>query len=134
MKPMKDLYGLLMVLGVSALLVWSKFSYADWGQHGSHQYYRYHDHPHYGFHVAAFYPDEYFPVLVGGVRYYYDDGIYYDYVGGAYVVVSPPVGAVVTAIPPDFQPVIINGVTYYRDNGVYYVHTPSGYRVVSQPL
>jgi hypothetical protein len=130
---MKNLYALLIASGVLMLLVWPGLSYADWGNHGTHRYYHYHDSPGYGYHVPVFYPDEYFPVLAGGVRYYYDDGIYYNYSGGVYVVAAPPVGAVVGTIPVDFQPVLINGVTYYRDKGTYYVHTPSGYQVVSPP-
>src|ERR1700722_18516073 len=98
---MKNTIVLLIVFVLSALLAWTRMSYADWGHHGDHQYYHYHDHPHYGLHVASFYPDEYYPVAVGGSRYYYDDGLYYSNVGGDYVVVAPPVGAVVSAVPPD---------------------------------
>jgi hypothetical protein len=131
---MKNLYTLSIIFVALALLVWSKPAYADGGHHGTHQYYHYHDNPHYGFHVAVFYPDEYFPVWAAGARYYYDDGIYYGYLDGSYVVVAPPVGAVVGTIPVDFKPVFINGVTYFTDNGIYYVHTHSGYQVVSQPV
>jgi hypothetical protein len=123
---------------VTALLAWPKFSYADpgdhAGHHGTHQYYRYHDHPHFGVHVAAFYPNEYYSVGVGGRNYYYDDGVYYNNVGGDYVVVSPPAGALVTTIPSDFHPLVINGTTYYTDNGVYYAYTSSGYQVVPAPV
>jgi len=118
------------------LIALPKLSHADWdraGHHGSHHYYRYHDHPHFGVHVDTFYPDEYYPLAVSGARYYYDDGLYYTYSGGYYVVAPPPVGAVVSAIPSDFQAVVINGVTYYTNNGTYYVYTPSGYKVVSLP-
>ncbi len=119
---------------------WPGFLYADpdhhenWGHHGIHHYYHYHDRPHWGIHVDAFYPDEYYPVWTGGARYYYDDGVYYDYVGGNYEVVAPPIGAVISTVPSDFQPVVINGLTYYTDNGTYYVHTSNGYKVVSPPL
>jgi hypothetical protein len=100
-------------------------SYADWGYH-------YHDHPNWGYH-SHFLPAGYFSLWIGGARYYYYDGLYYSYVGGDYVLVSPPVGAVVTSIPTDFQPVVINGVTYYADNGTYYVYSSSGYQVVNPP-
>jgi len=125
----------LLIIGVSALLALPKVSSADerWGHHGEHHYFHYRQHPHFGLQVSAFYPNEYYPILIGGSRYYYDDGIYYDYVGGNYVVVAPPAGAVVRVIPADFQPVVINGTTYYVDNGTYYVRTPDGYRVVPRP-
>jgi len=137
---MKNLYTLFIFFTALTLLVCPQFSYADWdqghheGHHGEHHYYHYHDRPHFGFHVSAFYPDEYYPVWAGGARYYYDDGVYYNYAGGDYVVVNPPVGAVVGTIPSDFQSVVINGVTYYSDNGVYYVYTSHGYQVVSPPI
>jgi hypothetical protein len=130
---MKKPFILFISFLVMNLFAWPKFSYAEWGRHGEHRYYHYHDHPHYGLRVDAFYPEEYYPVSVGGTGYYYDDGVYYNYAGGGYVVVAPPMGVVVNTIPDDFQPVVINGVTYYADNGTYYVHTPSGYKVVSSP-
>ena len=71
---------------------------------------------------------------MGGVRYFYYDGLYYTYIGdGDYVLVNPPFGAVVADIPPDFQPVVINGRTYYANNGYYYILTPRGYRLVRPP-
>lgn len=131
---MRNLIAWMTFLG---LLTWQGFSYADdhhdWGHHGNHNYYHYHDHPRYGVEVTAFYPNEYYPVMVGGTQYYYDDGIYYDYTGGNYVVAQPPQGAVVSAIPSDFTTVNVNGVTYYTNNGTYYVYTSSGYKVVSPP-
>jgi len=131
----KFLTGLLVLV----FLTIPQFSYADWsigvgvGDHYDHHYYGWHDHPHYGLHMH-FLPDGYFTVWVGGIRYYYYDGLYYSYVGdGDYVLVSPPAGAIVNTIPTDFQPVIVNGMTYYVNDGVYYVYTPHGYQVVGQP-
>ena len=131
------------------LLVFPALTYADWSigigvgdrhddrdfRHDDHRDYRWHDHPHYGLHMH-FLPAGCFTIWVGGQRYYYYDGLYYTYVGdGDYVLVDPPVGAYVAAIPPEFQPVMINGVTYYTDNGVYYVLTHHhGFKVVAAPV
>ena len=116
------------------LFAFSRLSYADWSvgvgvgdpgmdHHDDRHFYRWHDHPHYGYHMH-YLPDGYFTIWVGGTRYYYYDGLYYTYVGyGDYVLVNPPIGAYVSAIPPDFQPVSINGRIYYTDNGVYYILT-----------
>jgi len=131
----------LFVLVLFAAL---RFAYADWGigvsvggpgyHHDDRYFYHYHDHPHFGYHMH-YLPDGYFTVWVGGSRYYYYDGIYYRYVGyGDYVIVAPPAGAVVTAIPTDFQPVMINGMTYYVNDGIYYVYTRHGYQVVERPM
>ena len=132
--------GLIIVIAASV----PQLSFADWGvgisiggpgyyhEHAG-GYYRWHDHPQYGWHIHHI-PGYAFVVWVGGTRYYYADGLYYQYIGdGDYMLVNPPYGAYVSSIPPDFQPVIVNGRTYYTDNGVYYVLTPHGYRVVHQP-
>jgi hypothetical protein len=137
---MKIVFSFLVLI----LLSLPKFSYAEWSvglniggpgyYHDDHGFYRWHDHPHYGWHFHHL-PGGYFTIWAGGVKYYYYDGLYYTYVGdGDYVLVNPPVGAVVTTIPSDFQPVIINGVTYYVNNGIYYVYTPHGYQIVANPV
>jgi hypothetical protein len=126
---------------ILALLAVPQLSYADWGvgihigdRDRDHHFYRWHDHPHWGLHIH-FLPAGYFTVWVGGARYYYYDGLYYNYVGGDYIIVNPPIGAYVNVIPSDFQPVIINGRTYYTDNGIYYILTAHhGYKVVRAPV
>lgn len=136
---------ILMGFLTLAFLAMPQLSYAGWGvgihvggpgyYHDRHDgYYRWHDRPHYGWHMH-YLPAGYFTIWAGGSRYYYYDGLYYQYVGnGDYVLVNPPVGAYVRSIPPDFQPVIVNGRTFYADNGVYYVLTPRGYKVVPAPM
>jgi hypothetical protein len=105
------------------------------GYHHDGGFYRWREHPHYGWHIH-YLPAGYFTIWAGGSRYYYYDGLYYTYVGdGDYVLVNPPIGAHVSAIPPDFQPVLINGMTYYTSNGVYYILTRyHGYKVVAAPV
>lgn len=144
----KNTTRILMGFIMLGAFIFPRLSYADWGigvsvggggydHHDGgydHHFYRWHDHPHYGYHIH-YLPDGVFTIWVGGIRYYYYEGIYYSYVGhGDYVIVNPPEGAYVSVIPREFQPVIINGVTYYTDNGVYYVYTRHGYRVVSRPV
>ena len=123
-------------------------SYADWEGHhhdGWHHNgwrhdnderhsYRYHDEPRFGFYLS-FLPHGCFNFSIGGLRYYYSDGFYYNRrVVGDYVLVNPPVGAMIRTIPQDYYPVVINGATYYTNNGIYYLYTPQGYQVVSQPV
>jgi|GEM_PF-1233342 len=72
-------------------------------------------------------------MVVGGIIYYLCDGLFYHRHGYDYVVVVPPIGAVVPAIPDGFIPIVINGFTYYTSNGVYYRRTHDGYLVVEQP-
>ena len=103
-------------------------------RHEEHHYYRWHEHPHYGYRMN-YISDGFSPIWVGGIKYYYYDGLFYIREGFEYVLVQPPVGAYVSAIPSDFRPVSINGRIYYTDNGVYYLLTEHhGYRVVQPPL
>ena len=75
-----------------------------------------------------------------GVRrkYYTDgDGVYYVRSGRNYIVVEPPVGAVVYELPYGWQEAVINGITYYRVDDHYYelVFNPDGsyyYRVAGK--
>ncbi len=110
---------------------WDDRRHHEWEEH----HYGWHDHPYWGYHMH-FLPPGGYTIWVGGMRYYYYEGLYYTYAGyGDYIVVDPPIGAYVSAIPPDFQPVSINGRIYYTDGGVYYILTRRhGYKVVAQPM
>lgn len=122
------------ILLAVTLLIPLTLCYADGRErHEDRHYYHYHEHPSFGLRLS-FVPDDAFIVGVGGGRYYYYDGLFYNKMGTEYVLVAPPIGAVVAAIPPEYRPVVINGVTYYTDNGIYYVYTRYGYQVVPQPV
>ena len=101
-------------------------------RHEDRHYYHYHDHPRYGLQVP-FIPDDCYAVRADRSRYYYYDGLYYSRRSVDYVLVAPPIGAIVRSVPPDYQAVVINGVTYYTDNGTYYIYTRNGYQVVLRP-
>lgn len=116
-----------------ALLTEPSLSFAGHRDRGRGHYYRYHDHPHFGLHVP-FLPEICFSLMVGGLMYYYYDGLYYRRFDRDYVVVEPPAGAIVRVVPGDFKSVVINGVTYYTDNGMYYIYTPQGYQIVPAPV
>jgi hypothetical protein len=125
---------LAAVFLVAASLIQPVASFAQQrDRHDEHKYYRYQDHPHFGLHVSLI-PDGFITVVAGGAQYYYYDGLYYNRLGREYVLVTPPIGAVVRSIPPDYRAIVINGVTYYSDNGMYYVYTPYGYQVVPAPV
>lgn len=92
-----------------------------------------HDRSRFSMHIDLGGPRLYRPLLARGVRYYYSDGMFYRTLGGRYVLVSPPFGAVVSSIPSYYYPVVVNGVTYFTGNGVYYIYTGYGYQVVPPP-
>lgn len=72
-------------------------------------------------------------LFVGGMELYFWEGMYYRRYADRYVVVQPPVGAVVTTIPPEAQITVVDGVPYYNVNGVTYVSSGLGYQVVPPP-
>jgi hypothetical protein len=78
-------------------------------------------------------PNGYLRLIMGGLEYFYWEGMFYRMTADRYIVVPAPVGAVVTAIPRGSQPVIIDGVPYFNINGVTYMYTSQGYQVVPQP-
>jgi hypothetical protein len=124
----------VLIIGVLVILYRPSSSYA-WDDHRGHndRYYHYHDHPGFGMRID-FVSNDYVPVMAGGMRYYYYDGLYYAPAGNEYVLVAPPEGAYVPAIPPDYRRIMINGEVYYTDSGVYYIRTRHGYEVVPPPV
>jgi len=91
-----------------------------------------HHYPAYG-RSSLWLPAAFAALAIGGLTYYYCQGVFYRRQAHSYVVVAPPAGAVVTTIPAGYQPIVINGITYYTNEGIYYQYTPRGYVVVPQP-
>ncbi|MGK7936264.1 MAG: DUF6515 family protein [Xenococcaceae cyanobacterium] len=65
-------------------------------------------------------PPYYSTVYVGSTTYIYSDGIFLQPSGSSYIVVKPPVGAVVTYLPEGCEMVKINNVNYYNCSNIYY--------------
>jgi hypothetical protein len=63
-------------------------------------------------------PPYYSTVYSGRTRYIYSDGVFLEPRGSSYVVVQPPIGAVVTSIPDGCT--VISGSTFYDCSGVVY--------------
>lgn len=68
---------------------------------------------------------------IGGVPYYYDDGIYYQPIDGQYQEVYPPVGADLAQPPDGAIQVYAGGQTYYYAGGAFYVQQPDGSFVIA---
>jgi hypothetical protein len=71
----------------------------------------------------------------GHDRFYFEGGIWYAPRGPGFVVVLPPPGLVISALPPYYSTVWIGGVPYYYADNVYYSWQPdqNGYTVVDPP-
>jgi len=64
-------------------------------------------------------PSQYSQISVGGTPYYYDQGVYYESGPAGYVVVAPPIGAIVAAVPPGAETIFVGGVPYYYAAGAF---------------
>ncbi len=65
-------------------------------------------------------PPYYSTVYVGSSTYIYSDGVFLQPSGDSYVVVKPPIGAVVPSIPDGCTATDIGGVVYYSCSGIIY--------------
>ncbi len=130
--------------GLLALIVVANptTSYADNGRNQEYNSYRrvnqshyesrHHSYPRYG-ETRFTLSGGNLSLSVGGLRYYYEDGVYYRRHMRQYVVVAPPRGAVIRYLPSSYRPVVIRGATYYTQNDIYYQPTVQGYVLVDQP-
>jgi len=80
-------------------------------------------------------PPGFITITVDDETYYYCRGIFYQRImrDQKYVVVPPPIGAIVFTIPQGYQYMFIDGISYYVYEGVYYVRVLDGYKVISPP-
>lgn len=67
------------------------------------------------------------------VKYYYRHGLFYRPKGPRWVVVPPPIGAVVATLSATAILVNVLGRSYYLCEGTYYKKIPAGYKVVKAP-
>jgi hypothetical protein len=73
-------------------------------------------------------------VLVGGVPYFCDDGIYYQAVGSDYQEVYPPVGANIPDLPDGAIEIDDGDTVYYFAGGAFYVQADGGYVIAQPPM
>ena len=76
----------------------------------------------------------YFRLYVGGIPYFYDDGIYYQQAGDDYQEVYPPVGADVQDLPDGAIEIDAGNIAYYYAGGAFYVQQDDGYVIAPTPI
>lgn len=59
-------------------------------------------------------------VVYNNRNYYYDDGTFYLPRAQNFVVVAPPVGALVAELPSRYEVIVLDNRVYYRADNVYY--------------
>ncbi len=67
------------------------------------------------------------------VRFYFSGGIWYRPLGSRFVIVAPPIGAVVPILPLGYATLTIGGRPFYRYDDAYYVRHDRGFMVVDPP-
>jgi hypothetical protein len=76
----------------------------------------------------------YIRLLLNGLPYFYDSGIYYQQVGDYYQEVYPPVGAFVQELPPGAIQIDVGNIIYYYACGAFYVQQDGGFVIVPTPI
>ena len=125
---------ILFISGTLILLTQSAQAYGgDWRWHPRrHDYHERHHYPRRG-EIAFNLPFSFVRINLGSARYYYCDGVYYRRHRNEYIVIDPPPGVIIDALPAEYAIEIIDGVTYYKCDGVYYRSIGHGYQVAAPP-
>jgi len=103
------------------------------GRHDGPPRHEYH-HPYRGI-VVPFLPDLIAKLIIyGGQEYYYDDGYFYRKSPDGFIIIDPPVGAVVRQLPRGYKIIVTSGRSYFYYNDTYYLRTRGGYLVTDNPV
>ncbi len=66
--------------------------------------------------------------------YFFEDCFFYmDQPDGYYVIVDPPIGAIIQELPDGSAQIIVGNQVYFAYQNTYYVQVPDGYQVVPRP-
>lgn len=95
-----------------------------------------HHHAHYypavGYSVPVL-PADSIAVPFRGGRLFFNAGVWYRLAGPAFVVIRPPEGIVIPALPAGYATVWAGDRPYYYANDTYYIQSSDGYSVVAAP-
>lgn len=76
----------------------------------------------------------YLQIYVGGIPFFYDDGIFYRQTGDDYQEVYPPVGADVQDLPDGAVEIDAGNIAYFYAGGAFYVLQSDGYVIAPTPI
>ncbi|WP_237059270.1 DUF6515 family protein [Microbulbifer sediminum] len=120
---------------------WKKHQRRHWAKHDyDRRHYRKHRHHwrpsrySYGYRWRHL-PSNFVRISLGGIGFFYSDGIFYRRHDHGYVVARPPIGAVVYSLPGAAVSLSFGGLDYYVAYDTFYRwdHRHRGYRVVENP-
>lgn len=77
-------------------------------------------------------PSGHITVVVKRNRYYYHRGMFFRKSRAGFIIVAPPIGAIVPVLPAEHVILVFGGIPYYCFDSVYYRECPSGYLIVPE--
>ena len=89
---------------------------------------------HVGISIGFGFPRGAVEVVHGRDHFYMHRGFYYRHTPRGYMLVRPPRGIIIRALPPFYTRIYVGNVWYYRCQDVYYRAVPAGYIVVDPPV
>jgi len=72
--------------------------------------------------------------LMGGIEFYFYDGIYYRHINGSYTIVPAPLGYRVSVLPKDCFKFFMGSTPFYYYYGAFYTTIDGKYEVVPAPI
>jgi len=79
-------------------------------------------------------PRSYQRISFRGVPYYFYDGLFFDYYGGYYRSIFPPIGLMIASLPYGYWGFNYGGYPYFYHTGIYYQQHDNNYQVVEAPV
>jgi hypothetical protein len=80
-------------------------------------------------------PVGFISLSIGGLPYFYNDGVYYQQAGEGYNEIYPPVGADITQPPDGAEQIVAGAMIYYYAGGAFYQQQPDGtFAIVPTPI
>jgi hypothetical protein len=79
-------------------------------------------------------PRHYQTIHFGGLPYYFYNGLFFDFYGGYYRSIFPPLGLTIGMLPYGYWGFNYGGYPYYYHTGIYYQQADNVYKVVQAPI
>ncbi len=79
-------------------------------------------------------PRSYQRISFRGIPYYFYDGLFFDYYGGYYRSIFPPIGLMIGSLPYGYWGFNYGGYPYFYHTGIYYQQHENTYQVVEAPV
>lgn len=124
----------IVILAVLMFQSLPAFAYHDGGRRGDYRRgYGHGDHRWGHGHVVRRLPARHRTIYWSGISYLFGDGLFYRHSPAGYIIVEPPVGAIVPILPDGYTRVTVERTPRYYYEDTYYAVAPKGGYVVVAP-